>query len=100
MSPIQHARLKAVFRRGNGFAKTGDITRRKIHPYHVAELKKTGAIARIKRGLYKWNDYDFQGIDELAEVARAIPKGVLCLLSALSYHYLTDFEPEQFYQNM
>ncbi len=96
MSSIQHARLKAVFRSGNGFARTGDITRHRIHPYHLAELEKKGAISRVKRGLYKWIEYDFQGMDELAEIARAVPKGVLCLLSALSYHELTDLEPGQY----
>ncbi len=97
MSKLQHARLEGIFRSGHGFARTKDITHNKIHPYHLFELEKKGSITRIKRGLYKWVGFDFHGMDEIAEVARAVPKGVLCLFSALSYYELTNFEPGQYY---
>ncbi len=97
MSKLQHTRLEGIFRSGHGFARTKDITYNKIHPYHLFELEKKGLIARVKRGLYKWVGFDFHGIEELAEIARAVPKGVICLFSALSYYELTDFEPGQYY---
>jgi predicted transcriptional regulator of viral defense system len=59
----------------------------------VARMTKAGEIARLGRGLYQAADADFGGDHVLAEVTKAIPKGVICLLSALAYHELTDQIP-------
>jgi predicted transcriptional regulator of viral defense system len=58
--------------------------------YDLSGLLAEGAIVRLKRGIYKWAD---QETDELAEVARVVPDGVFCLLSAAFYYGLTTTVP-------
>ncbi|MEM7175986.1 MAG: type IV toxin-antitoxin system AbiEi family antitoxin domain-containing protein [Chlamydiota bacterium] len=52
-----------------------------------------GIIQRINRGVYKATrtklNIDFEW-EDLALVAMSIPKGVICLISALCYYRLTD----------
>lgn len=64
------------------------IPSRMLSYYH-----KMGIIERVSRGLYKFKNYniniDFEW-EDLALVAKSIPKGVICLISALCYYNLTD----------
>ncbi len=55
----------------------------------VARLAKAGRVVRLARGLYQMPDADIQAGHTLAEAAKIVPKGVICLISALSYHELT-----------
>lgn len=59
----------------------------------VARMAKAGEIVRLGRGLYQAADVNFGGDHVLAEVAKIVPKGVICLLSALAFHELTDQIP-------
>jgi predicted transcriptional regulator of viral defense system len=59
----------------------------------VARMVKAGEIVRLGRGLYQVANADFGGDHVLAEVAKTIPKGVICLLSALAFYELTDQIP-------
>lgn len=59
----------------------------------VSRLKQDGAIVRLARGLYQLADVDLDQQHTLAEVAKLIPKGVVCLTSALAFHGLTDQLP-------
>ena len=63
-------------------------------PRHVLSyLVKKGALERIYPGAYRFSEYEpdveFQW-GNLALVAASIPDGVICLISALYYHDLTD----------
>ena len=52
-----------------------------------------GQIERFSRGLYKIKDPDFGSEfewEDLTLTAISIPKGVICLISALCYYGLTD----------
>jgi len=55
----------------------------------VARLTRSGCVVRLARGLYQLPDADIQTSHTLAEVAKIVPKGVICLISALAYHELT-----------
>jgi predicted transcriptional regulator of viral defense system len=55
----------------------------------VARLAKAGRVVRLARGLYQLPSADLQTNHTLAEVAKIVPKGVICLISALVYHELT-----------
>lgn len=59
----------------------------------VSRLERDGAIVRLARGLYQLADVDLDQQHSLAEVAKLIPKGVVCLTSALAFHGLTDQLP-------
>ncbi|WP_290766944.1 hypothetical protein [Halanaerobium sp.] len=68
-----------------------------IHSSHLYKLQEDGEITRIKRGLYRWNNDEFNPSTELIEVSNIVPNGVICLLSALSYYDLTITNPWEYY---
>jgi len=55
----------------------------------VARLVRAGEIVRLARGLYQLPDADLQAEHSFAEAAKLVPKGVICLISALQFHRLT-----------
>lgn len=59
----------------------------------VSRLERDGVIVRLARGLYQLAGADLDQQHTLAEVAKLIPKGVVCLTSALAFHGLTDQLP-------
>ena len=84
-------KIKNIFRTNNGFAHSNDVVQHGINKRYLALLLEEGSIYKVKRGLYKWNDADFETSDEIVEVSKIVPNGVVCLLSALSYYKLTTF---------
>jgi predicted transcriptional regulator of viral defense system len=82
-----------VFKANSGYARTRDITNAGIYNIYLNRFLEDGRIERIKRGLYRWvgmNETNYQGI---IDVSKAIPGGVICLLSALSFYNLTTAKP-------
>lgn len=61
----------------------------------IARAVRDGAITRAGRGLYQLPDGGDSAHMALAEVSKRIPDGVICLVSALAYHDLTDQMPRQ-----
>lgn len=59
----------------------------------VSRLEQEGTIVRLSRGLYQLADSPLALHQPLVEAAKLIPSGVICLVSALSYHELTDQIP-------
>jgi predicted transcriptional regulator of viral defense system len=55
----------------------------------LARLTRAGRITRLARGLYQLPNADLQATHTFAEVAKIVPKGVICLISALGFHALT-----------
>jgi len=54
-----------------------------------------GKLERVGRGLYALPEADPSAQRSLAEVAKRVPQGVVCLLSALQFHELTTQAPFQ-----
>jgi predicted transcriptional regulator of viral defense system len=61
----------------------------------VSRLERDGTITRLSRGLYQLTDSPLELYQPLVEAAKLVPKGVICLVSALSYHELTDHIPRR-----
>jgi predicted transcriptional regulator of viral defense system len=61
----------------------------------VSRMEQAGDIVRLARGLYQLPDAPLDTQQSLAEVTRLVPKGVICLASALAFHELTDQMPPQ-----
>ena len=60
-----------------------------IHPETLARMLKDQILIRVTRGLYQLTDAEVTAPHSLAEVAKLVPQGVICLVSALQYHELT-----------
>jgi predicted transcriptional regulator of viral defense system len=59
----------------------------------VSRLEREGAVVRLARGLYQRPDACVDANHTLAEASKLVPKGVICLASALAFHELTDQLP-------
>lgn len=59
----------------------------------VSRMVDHGEVVRLSRGLYQLADAPLDANHSLAEAAKRVPKGVICLLSALAFHGLTDQLP-------
>jgi predicted transcriptional regulator of viral defense system len=59
----------------------------------AARLEREGAIVRLARGLYQLPAAQLDAHHSLAEASKLVPRGVICLVSALAFHDLTDRIP-------
>ncbi|OFX01158.1 MAG: transcriptional regulator [Alphaproteobacteria bacterium RIFCSPHIGHO2_12_FULL_63_12] len=59
----------------------------------VSRMERDGEVIRLARGLYQLPDAKLSANHSLAEAAKRLPKGVVCLVSALAFHGLTDQLP-------
>ena len=76
----------------------GVLRARDLEPYgiprtYLNRLCAAGKLKRIARGLYVLPDSDITEHHSLVEVCKRVPKGVVCLLSALRFHELTTQSP-------
>jgi predicted transcriptional regulator of viral defense system len=61
----------------------------------VSRMKEKGLVLQLSRGLYQLPDASFDTHHALAEAAKLVPKGIVCLTSALAFHGLTDTIPSR-----
>lgn len=70
-----------------------------VYPAHLGYYIKKGQIRRLGRGIYQNTDY--QGSPEnfrwedLIEAVNSVPGGVICLISALAIHDITEEIPRE-----
>ncbi|PIQ27498.1 transcriptional regulator [bacterium (Candidatus Blackallbacteria) CG17_big_fil_post_rev_8_21_14_2_50_48_46] len=81
--------------RKQGLIRPSDLTKQGLPPDYLWRLEKSGLLIRLDRGLYMRADQDFSSQISLAEVGKRLPDGIICLLSALSFHELTLQIPHQ-----
>jgi predicted transcriptional regulator of viral defense system len=85
MSTPDNARLLALAKR-RGVITAGEAARAGIHSQHLTRLVAEGVLERITRGHYRLAGRPITEHHGLAVAARAVPHGVICLLSALAFH--------------
>ncbi len=83
-----------VFKREGGVLRTMEAVRRGVHPRTLYAMRDAGVLDQLGRGLYRLAELPPLDHPELVTVAMRIPGGVLCLLSALAFHEMTEEEPE------
>lgn len=77
---------KEQFMAQGGYSRTAAIVKAGLSSLDIAELARSQAIVPIKRGLFRW--HETESSSSLAEASRIVPEGIVCLLSAVSYHEL------------
>jgi predicted transcriptional regulator of viral defense system len=90
-------RATEIFLNHNGILRTQQAIRLGIAPRTLYRMRDAGLILRESRGLYRLADTVLGSNTDLVQVALKIPKGVVCLISALSFHELTTQIPHQVY---
>lgn len=88
MAVTQRSRALDLLR-GKGMLRLRDFIAEKIEPETVARLVRDGQVIRPARGLYQLPDAPVDAAHSLAEAALLVPKGIVCLISALQFHGLT-----------
>ena len=76
-----------------GMARLSELLEAGASATSVARLEREGVIVRLGRGLYQLPDAPLEAHHALAEAAKLVPRGVVCLVSALAFHELTDHIP-------
>lgn len=88
----QHV-LKIV--RSAGAIRPRDLDRHGIARKYLNLLFHKGLLDRVDRGLYACRDADVSAHVGLAQVAKRVPHGVVCLLSALQFHDIGTQSPHE-----
>lgn len=56
----------------------------------VSRMVRDDEVIHLDRGIYQLADADLETHHSFAEVAKRAPNGIVCLVSALEYHGMTD----------
>jgi len=83
----------ALFREHGGTLRTGEALALGIHPRTLYRLRDDGLLEQLARGLYRLADLPPLDHPDLVTVARQVPRGVICLISALAFYELTTQVP-------
>jgi len=76
-----------------GVLRPRDVEARGGHREYLRRLEHQGLLFRSGRGLYTLSDSDLTENYSLAAAGKRVPKGIVCLLSALRFHRLTTQAP-------
>ena len=89
--PQRNKALSLLQRRG--MVRLSEVLTLGVTAATVSRLEREGAVVRLARGLYQRPDASVDANHTLAEASKLVPKGVICLASALAFHQLTDQLP-------
>ena len=81
--------------RRQGVVRSRDFEREGVHRMALHRLVEAGVLERVGRGLYSLRRGKATEHHTLVEAAIRVPKGVICLLSALRFHKLTTQSPHE-----
>jgi predicted transcriptional regulator of viral defense system len=103
-------RIIAYFRKHGGYARMKELKAAPFQTRDIARLLKQGTIIKVKSGLYRLANIGdivlplpkMKGSgstigQEIIDVCKALPEGVICLASALAFYDLTTFNPSEIY---
>ncbi len=86
-----------VFHRHGDMMRTQQALEEGISPRTLYEMRDRGLLTVLNRGLFRLADAPPLVQPDLAQVALGVPKGVICLISALAFHNLTGQIPHRVY---
>jgi predicted transcriptional regulator of viral defense system len=81
------------FERAGGTLRATAAIGAGVHPRTLYAMRDAGIIVSIGRGLYRLADAPPLSNPDLVVVAQQVPRGVVCLVSALAFHGLTTQIP-------
>ena len=77
----------------HGMARLNELIAHGVTASTLSRLERDGTVTRLARGLYQLADASLDVNHTLAQASKLVPKGVICLTSALAFHGLTDHIP-------
>jgi predicted transcriptional regulator of viral defense system len=91
------ARARDLFARHRGYLRTAQALKLGIAPATLYEMARSGIVMQEAWGLYRLVEAELPGCPDLVTIAHRVPKGVVCLISALAFHDLTTQIPHWVY---
>jgi predicted transcriptional regulator of viral defense system len=76
-----------------GMVRLAEFRAKGVTAATISRLERAGTVVRLGRGVYQLPDAAVDAHHVLAEASKRVPKGVICLVSALAFHDLTDQMP-------
>lgn len=97
MPPISETQQERALNllKKEGMVRLSEFRKIGITAATVSRMKEKGLVLQLSRGLYQLPNASFDTHHALAEAAKLVPKGVICLTTALSFHGLTDTIPSR-----
>ncbi len=89
------AKAIAVFRTNGGIMRMANAVQAGVHRNTLYAMRDAGVIEQLSRGLFRLADAPPLANPDLVTVARRVPRGVVCLISALALHDLTTQIPHE-----
>lgn len=90
----QREKLRSLFET-RPILRARDLRAAGIAAETISRALGEGEVERIARGLYQSVDGEIDSDQNLAEVAKRVPLGVIAMTSALAFHGLTDQMPRR-----
>jgi predicted transcriptional regulator of viral defense system len=90
-------RAETIFRRHHGLLRTAQAVRLGIAPRTLYAMRDAGVLQQLARGVYRLADLPPLSRHDLTLAAVQLPRGVICLISALDYHDMTTQVPHEVY---
>jgi predicted transcriptional regulator of viral defense system len=88
-------RAVAIFKKHGGILRTAQALRAGIHPSTLYTMRDVGTLEVVSRGVFRLASSEPLGNPDLVTVATRVPSGVICLISALSFHQITTQIPHE-----
>ena len=94
MSAAKRKQIVTMFRRTR-FVRPRELEQAGLPRWALYELVREGAVLRQGRGIYTLPDAPVTENHSYAEAIKRVPRGILCLISALRFHGLTMQNPAE-----
>ncbi len=108
--PVEPKKIISFFKDHGGYARMKDLKTASFQTRDISRMVEENVIVKVKPGLYrlanvarivlpapKVNGSGSVISQGIIDVCRAIPDGVICLVSALEFYGLTTFNPSEIY---
>ncbi len=88
-----HELAQSVILGHGGIAKAADFVQVGMRSCDVVNLCNSGFLARVRHGYYQLAEQDVSSEEQL--LATLVPKGIVCMESALFHYGYSDFAPRK-----
>lgn len=85
--------VQDFFYKHNGYARMKDLKENGFHTRVIAKALNDNIIEKVKPGLYKLVDYEWDEDSSFVDITEVSSKAVICLNSALHYYNLSTINP-------
>ncbi len=84
-----------IFKEHQGVMRTAEALEAGIYPRTLYYMRDEGYLNQLERGVYQLHDKEPLRNPDVVIVSRKIPDAVICLISALDLHDMTDEIPHK-----